>query len=447
MKLDRTNQLLLATVAVLGGLALLRFADGLRPAETIWSVDPISEPAVTQVTWTTPEGRLVLDRVDSGWMIREPIERPADREKLSTLLRDWSEGFAPDLRLDPRPSAEALAAAGLDEAHRSELRIEGPSGTLAHLLMGAKIAGGSHYVQRPGRPGLFRGRVPGGYRLDIDPDAWRDTRLFPFAKDDLAGLTIEGPHGAFAFRRVEEPDRAFWEGVSPAGFVPSSQALDQMGRSLANLQAKKILEGDDAAAARIAGGLEAPVLVVVATTEGGRTYTLRFGAEDAQDKTVLAEIDGDARLFRLAAGVLRQFDKDAETLRDKTALRFRRTDGPVITWSENERIVVIEPAGERDWTVVRPGDFTPDPRELGLAANSLLNLRAAELRFEERPLLPKAAPMIQVQTADGASQSIQIAPEPDADGKYVAVVAGKEATFVLRGAVVERLLRVFRGEE
>lgn len=445
MKLDRTNKWLLVTVAVLGGLALLRFAEGLRPAETIWSIDAISEPAVTRVTWTTPEGRLVLERADSGWRIVEPIARSADRELISTLLRDWSEGFAPDLRLDSRPSAQALEAVGLDDVQRSELKIEGTTGTLAHLLLGEKIAGGSHYVQQPGRAGVFRGRVPGSFRLGIDPDAWRDKRLFPFAKDDLAALNLQSPKGSFEFRRVETDTRAYWEGVAPAGFAPSSRALDQMGRSLANLKAKRILEGDVAATARPTTGLDEPVMVVRATTESGRTYVLRFGAKDGAQQTVFAEIDGDERLFTLASSVLGQFDKSPDDLRDKTVLSFRRTDEPVVTWSEHDRSVVVEPDGERDWRVTQPADFAPDPRELGLAANSLLNLQASELRFEPHPALPEAGPQIKVSTADG-DQLLSIAPEPDADGKYVAVVAGAEPVYVLRGAVVERLLRVFRGE-
>ena len=172
---------------------------------------------------------------------------------------------------------------------------------------------------------------------------------------------------------------------------------------------------------------------------------MRIGARADDSDTVWATIDGDDRLFVLADSVARQFDKSADELRDKTVIRARRDASPRITWSENEARIVVVASGQRDWVVEEPADFQPDPRELGLAANSLMNLQASEVRFEERPRFPKAGPQIEL-TTDEQTQVLSISPEPDEEGRYLATVAGKEPVFVLRGAVVERLLRTFRGE-
>ncbi len=446
MKLDRTNQLLLATVVILGVIAGLRFYESLQPPAALWSVAPFQGAAVTSVEYTGPDGTLRLVRSDSGWMLEEPRALPADTKKVDGLLRDWSEGFAPDLRLDPKPSGDALTQYGLDEAQRAELRIEGAQGTLVHLVLGKKIAGGSHYVVEPGEPSVYRGRVPGAHRLVVDADEWRDKRLFPFEKDDLAGLQIIGDRGHWEFARTETTDRAFWSAVRPEGFEVSSRSLDAMGRSLGNLKAKEILEGDEAAAARAGSGLEEEAaLTVQATTESGRTWELRFGTEEVEEHTVWASIDEDPRLFVLPSSVLRQFDKELEELRDKTVIRFRRDEEPTVRWSENERIVEVVPEGQRDWKVVRPADFAPPSQELSLAANSLLNLQATEVLFVEHPKWPKAGPRIEIETT-GGTQVLTIAPQPDAEGRHLAVVSGREPVFVLRGAVVERLLRTFRGE-
>ena len=445
MKLDRTNQLLLATVVILGVIAAVRFYDDLRPPAALWSVSGIQSPSVISIEHVSPEGTLRLVRSDSGWLLEQPRELPADSKKVDGFLRDWAEGFAPDLRLDPRPSGDALEQFGLDEAHRSELRIVGNQGTLAHLYLGKTIAGGSHYLVQPGEPSVYRGRVPGAFRLTPDADEWRDRRLFPFEKDDLAGLELEGDQGHFEFARTETTERAFWTAVRPAGFEPASRSLDAMGRSLGNLKAQRILEGDEADAARSDAGLDTPALVVRATTESGRTWLLRFGADEEADATVWASIDDDPRLFVLPKSIQRQFDKDLDSLRDKTVVHFRRDDEPLIEWSENERTVRVQPDGQRDWKVVSPADFTPEPQQLSLAANSLLNLQATEVLFQEHPRWPKASPRIEVTTTSGR-QVLTISPEPDEEGRYLAVVSGRDPLFVLRGAVVERLLRVFRGE-
>lgn len=439
MKLDRTNQLLLGTVLVLGLLAGLRLLDDLRPAEALWSVDPFDPAAIQSILWATPSGTLALERADSRWMMTAPIERPADPDVIGTFARDWYEGFTPDLRLDPRPSAESLAAVELDEAHRSELILRGPDGDLAHLVMGKKIGGGSHYLQRPGDKSLYRGRVPGSFRLNTDPDAWRDARLVPFAKDDLAEIVIEGGHGRFVFRRLETPDRAYWEGVEPAGFAPSSRALDQMGRSLGNLKAKRVLEGDEALAAAVTD----PAVVVIATTEAGASYTIRFGAPDDAAETVHASIDGDDRAFLVASSVLGQFDKSAKELRDKTVIGFRRPDAPTITWIQEGRTVVVVPDGDRDWAVQSPADFAPEESQLQLAANSLLNLQAAEVVDAPVELSP-GGPRVEIATAD-ASRVLLLAPAPDDQGRHLAQIEGGTATYVLRGAVIERLMATFAG--
>jgi hypothetical protein len=443
MKLDRTNQLLLATVVVLGGIAALRFYDSLRPAEALWHVAPFQPQAVTGIEYRTPEGTLTLTRADSGWMMESPSRLSAEGDKVTTFLKDWGEGFSPDLRLDARPSKESLATFGLGDEVRSDLTITGTTGTITQLQLGAKIAGGSHYLQQPGDPSVYRGRVPGVFRLAVDADAWRDKRLFPFAKDDLAALSIDGPKGAFEFARVETTERAWWTGVAPAGFEPSSRALDTLGRSLGNLKASRVVDDDEAASLRPQAGLETPRLSIVATTESGQRHTLRFGAEEQAGSTVWAAIDGDPRLFVLPKSVERQFDKGEDDLRDKTALHFRRNDQPQVTWTEGATRVVLEPEGQREWRVLEPAGFAADSRELGLAANSLLNLQAAELRFDAPLELPDDGPRIEVVTGD-LTQVLRISAEPDASGGYLATVQGRAPVFVLRGAVVERLLRVFR---
>ena len=150
---------------------------------------------------------------------------------------------------------------------------------------------------------------------------------------------------------------------------------------------------------------------------------------------------GLVRMLRSQDGI----DVVGEARDGTEALRLCRDEEPTVRWSENERIVEVVPEGQRDWKVVRPADFAPPSQELSLAANSLLNLQATEVLFVEHPKWPKAGPRIEIETT-GGTQVLTIAPQPDAEGRHLAVVSGREPVFGLRGAVVERLLRTFRGE-
>jgi hypothetical protein len=225
--MDRTNQLLLGTAAILILLTAGRIWQESQPPAPLWTLAPVSPSDVTAVSLTAPGGSVRIERAADGWRLVEPVARVADRSKVQDLLRDWSDGFEADLKLVERPTAEELASFELDEARRTTLRLEG---TPVALRLGRPVSGGSHFVQSAAGGPVFRGRVPGAFRLQGDEGAWRDRRLFPFAKDDLSALVLEGTHGRFAFERVETPERAWWRAGPGTEFEPSSRTLDSMGR-------------------------------------------------------------------------------------------------------------------------------------------------------------------------------------------------------------------------
>lgn len=429
--MDRTNQLLLGTAAILILLTAGRIWQESQPPAPLWTLAPVSPSDVTAVSLTAPGGSVRIERAADGWRLVEPVARVADRSKVQDLLRDWSDGFEADLKLVERPTAEELASFELDEARRTTLRLEG---TPVALRLGRPVSGGSHFVQSAAGGPVFRGRVPGAFRLQGDEGAWRDRRLFPFAKDDLSALVLEGTHGRFAFERVETPERAWWRAGPGTEFEPSSRTLDSMGRSLANLEALRILEGPEALEARAAAALDLPVLQATATTRGGEAYTLRFGAEAEGGR--YADLLGDERVFVVPGATWRVFDKDEAALLDKTVVRFERAPGHRIALRSEGGEVIVEPVGEREWRLKAPPGADLDSRELNLAANSLLNLQASEI-LAAAPDGEHIASLL-VDTAEG-----EVTLRLTRDGeRVIAEVDGRSGAYLLRGAVMERLLRL-----
>ena len=431
MKLDRTNQLLLGSAVVLLAATGLRIWQDGRPPPPLFVIEPIQAMRVQAIDLTQGERHLRLEHGER-WAITEPRALSADEDRLGAFLRDWAAGFTPDLRL--LPGDVGLEAWGLDEASRTTLRIEGEGGPIAELYLGARLSGGSHYVGRPRDDGVYRGRVPGSHRLDLDEAKWRDSRLFPFAKDDLASMVIEGANGRLGFRRVETDDRAFWTAADGTDFEPSSRALDGIGRSLCDVKASAILEGAEAEAARPGAALGQSVVTL--TTEAGEAWTLRLGGE--AEGGIWAAIDGDARLFVVSRAVATQLDKDRSALRDRTVLRFDRSPNARITWRQGEHRLVLAAEGARGWTIAEPPGWGPTD-ELDLAANSLVNLQALEVLDVPHPAIGDGAVRIDVSDA-GQTTTVHLVPDGE---RWLAFDEQRPATFVLRGAVLERLLRVF----
>ncbi|MEE2827699.1 MAG: DUF4340 domain-containing protein, partial [Myxococcota bacterium] len=238
MKLDRTNQLLLLTVVVLSLVAGLQVWQSLRPATAFWTVDPIPTQSVLAVRIEGPGGSVRLERTDSSWTLTEPQRSPADKEKVEGLLRVWSEGFTPDLRLLKSGSEEQVLNFELDAEHRTRLLFEGPEKPLLEVDLGKRNPGGSRYLRPSGSREVFLGRVPGSSSLSTQPRDWADRRLFAFAEQDLASIVIRGPQGEFSFTQDEQ---GHWTSSDSQGFVPSAHRLDILGRTLAGLKARRTI--------------------------------------------------------------------------------------------------------------------------------------------------------------------------------------------------------------
>ena len=431
MTLDRTNRWLLGTSIVLLSLTGLRIWQDSRPDDPLFVLPPLQDLHVRAVEYTSPEGRLRLERGER-WAITAPRALSADPERVAAFLRSWSTEFTPDLRL--RLDDSALEPWGLDPASRGTLRLEGDEGPLVELYVGRRLSGGSRFLARPGDKSVYRGRIPGGHLLDPDPEAWRDNRLFPFDKDDLAGLRLEGPEGVFEFARLESDERAWWTAAGSTDFEPSSRVLDGIARSMANVEASATLEGESAEAARAGAGLGK--VRVVLSTEAGVDWTLALGGDT--DGGRWAAIEGDPRLFKLPLAAVRQLEKDRGALRDRTVLRIDRSPASRITFTQGEHRLVLAAEGERGWAVIQPADW-PASAELDLAANSLVNLQGLDVIDGPHPQPGERALRLEVE-GDTPTTTLHLVPDGD---RWLAFDPERAGTFVLRGAVLDRLLRVF----
>ncbi|HCP46853.1 MAG TPA: hypothetical protein DIU15_12475 [Deltaproteobacteria bacterium] len=447
MQLDRTNRFLLATTALLAIATLIRLGQSVQAPEPMWSTTEVTDSEVRGITFKKPDGAVELERSGMGWRMTAPAAFPVEAQKVVALLRDWQEPFAPDLKLADSVSDDDLATYGLDEAQRTEFALLAASGPLVELHIGKSIAGGSHYLRRPNDRGVYRGRVPGVLRLKTGKDAWRDMTVLAIDEDSIISLQLSNSDGEFHFVRSptspgQQPE---WQARAPEGLRVAQRSLDSMAKSLSKLKATKFLEGKEAEAGLARASLDNPRVTVRVGSkeEGGDQHTLRFGADEQANSTVFAQVEGQDSLLVLSVASLKQFDKSKKDLQDRTVLSLDREAGVEVRFIEGEHTVVAKPDGARDWKVLEPSGVDSNNTELKLAMNSLVNMQAVELQSDsERAETGPDSPRIEIKGPKG-SQILRIGSGPR-DGKYLGTVDGRTELFVLRGTVVERLLKVFR---
>tara|TARA_B100000029_G_scaffold248212_1_gene245094 strand:+ start:78 stop:911 length:834 start_codon:yes stop_codon:yes gene_type:complete len=266
-------------------------------------------------------------------------------------------------------------------------------------------------------------------------------------EDSIISLQLSNSDGEFHFVRSptspgQQPE---WQARAPEGLRVAQRSLDSMAKSLSKLKATKFLEGKEAEAGLARASLDNPRVTVRVGSkeEGGDQHTLRFGADEQANSTVFAQVEGQDSLLVLSVASLKQFDKSKKDLQDRTVLSLDREAGVEVRFIEGEHTVVAKPDGARDWKVLEPSGVDSNNTELKLAMNSLVNMQAVELQSDsERAETGPDSPRIEIKGPKG-SQILRIGSGPR-DGKYLGTVDGRTELFVLRGTVVERLLKVFR---
>ncbi len=442
MSLNLLNRWLLAAVVLFGLAAGAQWWEARQPQLALWTLGPVVEDEATAIFIRSAEGRLRVERGEDGWQLTEPIRTPADPRKVETFFKDWSKILEPDLRLLEVATDRDVALYGLAEGERIEVRVEGAQSRLFEVYIGKSTTGGSHYIARPGDPGVYRGRVAGGFRTKAELDYWRDKQLIPFPKDDFAEIRLTTLHGNQHYLRKKDERGASWEAVVPEGFEASNRELDAMARSLFNLRAKEIFDGDEAQAERPKAGLDRPRAEVVVRSLSGKERGLYFGGEGPGENTVYVEIEGDDRLFLAGASVLRMLEKDLESLRDRTALAFHRNDVLRIHLHQGAKTLTFVPVPPQGWGYEDGRSIpTKNQRKLDLALNTLGALEAKEVRRGKRLGLPASAPRVIIQTGSGTLE-LRIGKQEE-DGTYPAERVGQKDIYIVRRVVIDRLAALF----
>lgn len=279
----RVALILVILLAVLGGGALLyQSEERARRPENAASLGQVllkdlKVADIAAIRIVEPQAGLTLQRAESGWVIAERANFPADLGKVR--------GFALTLLGlkvgQSEPIGEKDRARLHLDASGTQLELDGADGkALARLTLGRKYfkrevesaekaAGDGRFVALPGEAKLvYVVSDPLAQASTLSAD-WIDRTSFKVEK--VKSLDVRYPDGSGW--RIERPgDNAGWK---LAGLKPGEK-LD-VARANAASYSLSLLELADVAPKGAAGsGLEKPTLISATTLEGG-SYAIRVG--------------------------------------------------------------------------------------------------------------------------------------------------------------------------
>jgi hypothetical protein len=155
-------------------------------------------------------------------------------------------------------------------------------------------------------------------RVAVDAESLRDKRTLPFARDDVATLTVQGGDKTLAFERKTEGGAERWSLTAPEKVKAQDATLAGLLYRLWNLKAKRIVAEKVAPAELAKLGLAEPALrVTLARADGSPLGTLLFGKVEGDEQYAMAE--GTGRVDLVDAAVARDIPLDPGNYRDEAS--------------------------------------------------------------------------------------------------------------------------------
>ncbi|HUF34504.1 MAG TPA: DUF4340 domain-containing protein [Gemmatimonadales bacterium] len=211
-----------ALLLLWGATSLWRRNQGDHPGAGV--LPSVAGDAVDTVAIARPADTVLLVRRDNAWLVNgHPADGPAVRRLLDALA---------DSTRRAEPVAERIAShagLGVDSAAGTRVRVSGPAGAPADLVVGHRtpdLEGG--YLRLAGDSTVYLVRGPLAELLGQGADEWRDRRMGAVPSDSVMGIEVTRGRRSYRLRRTE--DRWAFAGGGPADSASVAGLLDAFRR-------------------------------------------------------------------------------------------------------------------------------------------------------------------------------------------------------------------------
>ena len=292
----------------------------------------LDEEAVTGISLTYPDRKLVLVKNDEGWRLTEPVDASADATAVKNLLHVI--GGAKITRT-LEDVDDKLASYGLEEP-AAVLTLTTNDGTSPPALTigEATSVGFSSYAQRSDDPNVYITAATFRSGMLKEPKDLRDKRVLLFEDQDVQRIgLVHAGEGEVETLVLERPDaNTDWRITAPAEYAADGSEARALLSSARGIRITDFVS-DEADPDLTPYGLDTPRLALtIGTGEDDPPQTLLLGGAhvDEDKKEIYAKRTDNPAVYSIPEFALKNLGKDLTTLRDKTVVRYDADAAAVI---------------------------------------------------------------------------------------------------------------------
>ncbi len=444
----RNTVLLLLVLIGLGGY--LYFVE--RPSEQREAAAKkfveLKKDAVTGVTLAYPDRTIALEKNAEGhWRLTQPVAADADDPVVNNMIVAIAEA---DVSRTLEDVGDKLASYGLAPPEAT-VTVTVKDGTVPPLKIGKTTQiGSAAYLQKGDDPKVYIGTMAFQSAMKKQVKDLRDKSLITFEDQDVKKVELAK---AGMVVTAERGDADTWRITKPGDYLADSAEIRALLASIRGLRADDFVS-DDAAADLGKYGLTEPQLkVTVWSGKDAAQKTLLLGAfkdDEPNKKSLYGKRAELPAVVTLPDYALKNLDKNLNTLRDKTVVRFAKdqTAKIAVTRKDGNGFTLTKKDGT--WHIEEPGEGTERAPTMTRFLDDVAAFKGTDVMSED----PKAdlrewglgTPdmTIVVSDADGKTLGTLIGargPEPAGDPNAKAFVSavGSGIVYVVKPFVYDRI--------
>ncbi|NJK72734.1 MAG: DUF4340 domain-containing protein [Synechococcaceae cyanobacterium SM2_3_60] len=268
---DKTTVILVAiAIALAGGVAVIEL--GQRPQQQAVEADrqrlvQLETEAITALNLTTELDRLSLERLETGWQLREPITSAVDVVAVDTWLSNVT-ALSPANALS---DVQNLSDLGLDPP-QNRLDISADQRTISLELGNSTFDNQGRYARVDGSSAVFILDAELARRLTPTLFELRDKSLLGFAHEEITAISLTNEAGTW---RIERTEADVWQAEANPEIPLNRGTVDTFLNQLTFLQASAFVAESQTDLATF--GLDTPVLSLSLERDGAEPLVLQLG--------------------------------------------------------------------------------------------------------------------------------------------------------------------------
>ncbi|MGH9937741.1 MAG: DUF4340 domain-containing protein [Blastocatellia bacterium] len=244
---------------------------------------------LSSVKIVNESGGYELEKKESEWNIKSPVEGRADESQVSSLLADLTGAKAAEIVSE---NVDDPAKYGLDKSKIS-LTTRLATGAERTITVGSKVDE-NYYAKVSDRPQLIKVDKSFYDKLDTKLATLRSKQFVKFNRDDLTKVYIKNPNVTLVAEKKDDK----WLVTAPADKKDKEASTFKIFTPL-ETQATEVL---DKPAGAIAAKLAKSAVEVRLTDKNGKTTILKISSADGDD--VYVKVEGRPEVYKVGKSLL-----------------------------------------------------------------------------------------------------------------------------------------------